>query len=69
MNKLRVRDLPREPARAYFLYCRKCGNHYSATRSDYCFCEPDTILRCYTCRGRPYLLLGVEARTFREVVR
>lgn len=36
-----------------FLYCRRCGAQYSATRGDYFAAHPDTVLRC--C-GEPMVL-------------
>lgn len=47
--------------RPVFLYCRRCGERYSATRGDYVMADPDLVL---TCCQRPMVLV----REQREIV-
>lgn len=63
MAKLvRVRDLPYHTSGS-FLYCRACGEHYSADAGDYFMAKPDTVMKC--C-DEP-MILATEHRSIVEV--
>jgi hypothetical protein len=57
----RVTDLPDQPAPGVCLYCRSCGDEFSATRRDYFWMPPEKPFRC----GHDGALLQlVQKRTF-----
>lgn len=67
---VKVDNLPRD-AGDVFLYCWRCGEHYSATRGDY-FWMP--IGKPFVCRGqhgayhRPVVLQLARQRMLMEVI-
>lgn len=55
--KVRVSDLQNQTGTPYprpELHCSRCGESYSADRSDYFMSRPD---RVFTCCGRPMQLV------------